>query len=239
MMRGSVVVTGASAGIGRATAMHLQSAGYHVVNIDRTGADCRDFANFTLDMCDHAALSQALGEISDKFEVTGLVNNAGLARTAALEDTDDAHLSATFDINLTAAAICARELVPAMKRRGYGRIVNISSRSALGRELRTAYAASKGGLIAMTRVWALELGAAGITANCVAPGPVATGLFDQMNPDGSERRQKMVRDIPVGRMGAPADIANAVHFFMSPDSGFVNGQTLYVCGGLSAGVAPL
>ena len=91
----------------------------------------------------------------------------------------------------------------------------------------------------MTRVWALELGPLGITANCVAPGPIATNLFDQMNPNGSKQRDKMVGEIPVGRIGSPEDVAHAVKFFLDQKSGFINGQCLYVCGGLSTGVAPL
>lgn len=238
-MTETVVITGGSAGIGLATAKMLAGEGYRVINLDR--ADCPDPAvdSLPVELCDHDALAGLLREITDEHEVSGIVNNAALARTATLENTDDGLLAATFDLNLSVAAICARELVPAMKARRYGRIVNIASRSAQGRELRTAYAASKGGLISMTRVWALELAGNGITANCVAPGPIATDMFDQMNPAGSSRREKMVREIPVGRMGRVEDVAHAVRFFLSSESGYVNGQTLYVCGGLSAGVASL
>ncbi|MEZ5936460.1 MAG: SDR family oxidoreductase [Alphaproteobacteria bacterium] len=238
-MTEAVVITGASAGIGRTTAERIRDAGYEVINLDRTPCDSAAVHSFALDLTDGEALRRVLDEVSSRFEVTALVNNAGFARTSPLEDTDDALLRATFDVNLVAAARCAALLLPAMKRRGHGRIVNIASRSALGRELRTAYAASKGGLISMTRVWALELARFGITANCVAPGPIATDMFDAMNPEGSERRERMIQGIPAGRMGEPGDVAHAVCFFLSPDAGFVNGQTLYVCGGLSVGVAPL
>lgn len=235
----TVVVTGASAGIGRATAAHLAGRGLHVVNLDRNPLDAPRIETLLVDLRDRDRLQAVLDGLASRGEVAGLVNNAAVGSARPLEETDDDMLSATFDLNLRCAAQCARALVPGMKARGFGRIVNIGSRSSLGRELRTAYAASKGGLISMTRVWALELAGHGITANCVAPGPIATEFFDRMNPEGSERRHRMIAGIPARRLGTPADVAHAVGFFLSEEAGFVNGQTLYVCGGLSAGVAPV
>ncbi len=238
-MTQTAVITGASSGIGRVTGEHLAASGFHVVNLDKAPCDSSKLETVTLDLVDERALEQCLIELSDRYEIAALINNAGFARTAGLDETTSELLKATFDLNLVAAARCARHLLPAMKRRGHGRIVNISSRSALGRELRTAYAASKGGLISMTRVWALELARHGITVNCVAPGPISTDLFDSMNPNGTDRRDKMIAAIPVGRIGTPADVARAVAFFVAPEAGFINGQTLYVCGGLSVGAADL
>lgn len=238
-MTKAVVITGASAGIGRTTAELIAQKDYAVVNLDRAPSDAAGVHTIQVDLTDFQALEAMLRQVAADFEVVGLVNNAGFAQTALLGETSADLLQRTFQLNLSAAALCARALLPAMKARRYGRIVNVSSRSALGRELRTAYAASKGGLISMTRVWALELAAFGITSNCVAPGPISTDLFDDMNPNGSERRDRMIREIPVGRIGEPHDVAHAVNFFLSPNSGYINGQTLYVCGGLSVGVAPL
>ncbi len=238
-MTQAVVITGASSGIGRTTAETIVEAGYTVVNLDRAPNDHKGVHTFQVDLLDTVGLSHALEKIVSDFEVVALVNNVGFAKTCPLEETDDDLLQKTFDLNLRCTVQCARLLLPGMKQRRYGRIVNVSSRSALGRELRTAYAASKGALISMTRVWALELARFGITTNCVAPGPISTDLFDDMNPNGSDRREKMIREIPVGRIGEPRDVANAVRFFLSPESDFINGQTLYVCGGLSVGVAPL
>lgn len=236
-MEKAIVITGSSAGIGRTTAERMVELGYRVLNLDRTCFDRPGIVTYQVDLTEADRVEAILVEAGAEFEIVGLVNNAGFARPALLEDTDAALLERTFALNLMTAAACARALVPAMKKRGFGRIVNVSSRSALGRELRTAYAASKGGLISMTRVWALELAKFGITANCVAPGPIATELFDQMNPEGSGRRLKMIAEIPAGRIGHPDDVARAISFFLSPDSGFINGQTLYVCGGLSVGAA--
>lgn len=239
-MNKAVVVTGGSSGIGKAIAEAMVQSGVKVVNLDLVPApSCSQIETRLIDLTDSTFLEQMLTELDKEFEVAGLVNNAGYAKTGSLEETDNDLLLKTFDLNLRCAAQCAKVFVPGMKRRGFGRLVNIASRSALGRELRTAYAASKGGLISMTRVWALELAKDGITANCVAPGPIATELFDSMNPVGSKRRDKMIREIPVNRIGKPEDVGNAVRFFLSEDSGFVNGQTLYVCGGLSVGVAPI
>lgn len=238
-MTQAVVITGGSSGIGKATAEMIAEAGYEVVNLDKSRSDRTNLHTFEVDLTDSAALGDILQKVIAEFDVIGLVNNAGYARTSPLEETDRDLLQRTFDLNLGCAVECARLLVPGMKQRKRGRIVNISSRSALGRELRTAYAASKGALISMTRVWALELARFGITSNCVAPGPISTDLFDDMNPNGSARREKMIQEIPAGRMGEPGDVANAVCFFLSPHSSFVNGQTLYVCGGLSVGVASL
>ncbi len=144
-----------------------------------------------------------------------------------------------MEINLRATIQCTQAVLPAMKAAGFGRIVNISSRTALGKVLRTAYAATKGGLISMTRGWALELARHGITVNAVGPGPIATELFDAVNPPGSPGTDKIIQEIPVKRIGQPEDIANAVSFFLSDASGYVTGQTLYVCGGLSIGAAPV
>ena len=131
--------------------------------------------------------------------------------------------------------MCAQALVPGMREAGFGRIVNIASRAALGKELRTAYSATKAGLQGMTRTWALEEGKQGITVNAVAPGPIATELFMNANPADSERTKAIVNSIPVGRMGTPDDVAHAAAFLLSTDAGFITGQTLYVCGGMTVG----
>jgi NAD(P)-dependent dehydrogenase (short-subunit alcohol dehydrogenase family) len=116
-------------------------------------------------------------------------------------------------------------------------VVNISSRAALGKQQRTVYSATKAALIGMAKVWALELGGHGITANAIGPGPIRTALFDQANPADSPRTRAIIEAIPVRRMGTPADVANAVAFLLDARSGFVTGQTLYVCGGMTVGAA--
>ena len=122
-----------------------------------------------------------------------------------------------------------------MKARRHGRVILMSSRAALGAQTRTAYSATKAGMLGMARTWALELAGDGITVNTVAPGPVHSEMFYDVIPAGSEREQKLAASIPVGRIGEPADVARAIAFFADEGAGFVTGQVLYVCGGASIG----
>ena len=239
-MNETAIVTGASNGIGWATAERLADQGLVVINLDIAAPKRESRAiHHRVDLSDSEATAAVLSEVTARHSVTRLVNNAGHATAAALEDTTFDDLRKTVEINLRATIQCTQAVLPAMKAAGFGRIVNISSRTALGKALRTAYAATKGGLISMTRGWALELAPHGITVNAVAPGPIATELFDAVNPPGSPGTEKIIQDIPVKRIGRPEDIANAASFFLSDASGYVTGQTLYVCGGLSVGAAPV
>jgi len=113
--------------------------------------------------------------------------------------------------------------------------VLMSSRGALGLPTRTAYAATKAGMLGMVRTWALELAASGITANVVSPGPIQTDMFYDVVPAGSEREQNIAKGIPVQRLGRPDDVARAVMFFADPLNSFVTGQNLFVCGGAGVG----
>ena len=186
-----------------------------------------------VDLADAAALEAALADLAAAAPVDALVNNAAIGQSATLEETTDEDFDLTVAVNLRAPMACARALAPAMKARGFGRIVNISSRAHLGKTHRTAYAASKGGILSMARVWALEYGPYGVTCNTVAPGPIRTELFERVNPPGMPRTQEIIGTVPVGRLGEPEDIANAVAFFLDARSGFVTGQVLYVCGGIT------
>ncbi len=123
-----------------------------------------------------------------------------------------------------------------MKRARYGRIVLISSRAALGLARRTADSATKAGMLGLARTWALELAVHGITVNVVAPGPIAeTEMFEELIPAGSPKMTAAAKQVPVGRLGTPQDVARAVTFFADPKASFVTGQTLFVCGGTSVG----
>jgi 3-oxoacyl-[acyl-carrier protein] reductase len=161
------------------------------------------------------------------------VNNAGANRPGLLERVTVEDIDYAMAVNVRAAMILTQAFAPGMRVAKFGRIVSISSRAAIGKTGRTAYSAAKAGLIGMTRTWCLELAAAGITVNAVAPGPVATELFDNGHPPGSEKRQHVIDGIPVKRIGTPDDIARAVIFLLSPENGYITGQTLFVCGGTS------
>ena len=125
------------------------------------------------------------------------------------------------------------------RQAGFGRIVNMSSRAALGKPDRVVYSATKAGLVGLTRTLAMELGGDGITVNAIGPGPIATDLFTKSNPAGAPQTERIINSIVVKRLGTPEDVARAAMFFLSPDNGFVTGQMLYVCGGTTLGVAPI
>ena len=233
-----VVVTGGSSGIGRACVEAVAATGTKVVNLDRNPAELIPGETFIeLDLYDHDRIRDVFADIAQTFDIVGLVNNAGMSLAKTLAETEVEDFAKVVPLNMVAPALCAKYAAEAMKRVGWGRIVNMSSRVILGKELRTTYAATKGGIAAMAKVWALELAADGITVNTIAPGPIATPLFKEVNPPGAPRTQKIIDGVPVKRLGEPEDIANAVMFFLKKESGFVTGQTLFVCGGLTVGGA--
>ena len=230
------IVTGASQGIGRAITARLINDGWHVYNFDRQAPVSQPELGdewIQVDLADSTALQQALQQIISKGPITGLVNNAAIGRMSLLTDTTGADFELSVAINMRAPMLCAQAIVAGMQQQGFGRIVNISSRAHLGKTHRTSYAGTKGALISMTKVWALEYARAGITCNAIAPGPIQTELFDNANPPAMPRTQQIIDAIPVGWLGQPDDIANAVAFFMDKKAAYVTGQTLYVCGGVT------
>ena len=232
----TAIVTGASRGIGAAIASELVGQGYFVINLDRDAPTAEvPSLHVSVDLLDAKQTTDVLAEITHKHEVLCLVNNAGVGGPLRLEDV---HLEA-FDrlvhTNLRGAILCAQAVLPAMRRAHWGRIVNITSRAALGKEGRTLYGATKAGLISVTKTWALELGADGITVNAVGPGPINTQLFARSNPPGSPKTRAIIDSIPVKRIGEPEDVAHAVGFLISERASFITGQVLYVCGGLTVG----
>ena len=238
MLKQTAVVTGGSAGIGASLCRSLLDAGYTVINLARRPAPFAHAAlhNITVDLADRHATAAAAAEVARAHEVGVLIHNAGLIRPALLEAVQLDDLDYLTHVHLGAAIVLAQAFLPAMKRAGCGRIVNITSRAALGLQTRTCYSATKSGMIGLTRTWALELAAHGITVNAVAPGPIAdTEMFHDVIPQGSEKMQRLAADIPVRRLGHPDDVARAVLFFAAPENGFITGQTLFICGGSSIG----
>lgn len=225
-----VLITGGANGIGAAIAKKCREAGYETVILDRAGDDA-----IHCDLSDPESTRAALEQALAGGPITRLVNNVGAVFANSLSDQTVEEFDNAVALNLRGAFLCAQALVPGMREAGFGRIVNIASRAALGKELRTAYSATKAGLQGMTRTWALEEGQQGITVNAVAPGPIATELFMNANPAESERTKAIVNSIPVGRMGTPDDVAHAAAFLLSANAGFITGQTLYVCGGMTVG----
>lgn len=230
--RERVLVTGGTHGIGAAIAQRCREDGYDVTILDKEGDDA-----IHCDLSDPNATAEALASILADGPVTRLVNNVGAVFPASLEDQTLASFESAISLNLRTAFQCAQALAPGMKEENFGRIVSVSSRAALGKLKRTAYSATKAGLIGMTRTWALELGAHGITSNAVAPGPIATDLFLKANPSDSPETQRIIDSVPLKKMGTPEDVAHAVAYFLDDRSGFVTGQTAYVCGGITVGLS--
>ncbi|MEM9139745.1 MAG: SDR family oxidoreductase [Pseudomonadota bacterium] len=231
------LVTGGSNGIGAAIVAARSCLGETVLNLDRSPQKNDAPGVFVdCDLTDRAGLSTVLTDIMAEHHVTRVVNCAGAALLDPIEDFQASDFDRTMALNVLAPALIVQAALPAMKAAGFGRIVNITSRAALGAKgLRTSYAGSKGALTSATRVWATELAPHGITVNAIGPGPIETELFQRANPPDSPVTQATRKAIPVGRMGQPEDIAKAVDFFLSDQAGFVTGQTLYVCGGLTIG----
>jgi len=230
------LITGASRGIGRAIAGQQAALGDTVIGLSRRAPE-DDFpgAYYTADLTDPDETADVLRRIGERHAVDRLVNNAGFFVPTRVEDTTLEDFDAQIAVNLRAPLQCAQAFLPGMRARGYGRIVNLSTRATLGRVKRTAYAAAKLGIIGFTRVWAREVAQDGVTVNAVAPGATATELFESNMPPGSEEYDRVIAGIPMGRMGRPEEIAAAVGFFLSDGASYVTGQTLYVCGGGSIG----
>lgn len=235
------IITGASNGIGRATAVRLAAEGMRILSMDRVapGALLEDETFLRVDLLEERGFVDALARIAAESPASVLVNNAAVVKLGSLEDLSADKIRISTELNTIVPFRLAQAVVQGMKARHYGRIVNISSRAALGKELRTAYSASKAALIGMTRTWALELAAHGITVNCIGPGPVATEMFKAANPPESEQTQSIMRAIPVRRLGEPEEVAHAVSFFAHPLAGFTTGQVVYVCGGMTVGLVPV
>lgn len=236
-MTQTAVITGGARGIGAAITARLAADGFRTIVLDIARPEGQPDQFVQVDLSDAGAAVAAAAAIAAAEPVSCLVNNVGLVAPAALEDVALEDFDRLFHINLRTSLICAQAFVPGMKAAGQGRIVMNTSRVTLGKELRTLYSGTKGAAQAMARTWALELAPYGITVNCVAPGPIGTQAFWANNPPDAPLTRKIIDKVPVRRMGEPEDVANAVAFFCAPAAGFVTGQTLFVCGGVTVGLS--
>lgn len=238
-----VVITGGSHGIGKATAERFLAEGAHVEiwDVDENAAkDAFNKWNITyesknnfqvLDVSDYTEVEKAVARILELHgRIDVLINNAGITMDGTLLKMAPEKWQKVIDVNLTGVFNCTRLIADQMAKQGKGVILNASSVVALyGNFGQTNYVASKTGVIGMTKVWARELGKKGIRVNAVAPGFIATEMISKM-PE--EVLQTMISKIPMGRTGAPEDIANAYAFLASDEASYITGTVLSVDGGI-------
>jgi len=240
------IVTGGARGIGRAIVFALLEQGRRVATLDinddklaelrqlaaRQGYAPEDLITLKLDITDTAALTAALEDLADRHGGIGiLVNNAGITRDKLMIQMEDEDFDCVLAINLKAAFTATRVAARSMIRNKFGRIISISSVAAvMGQAGSANYAASKAGLIGMTKSVARELGKKGVTANCIAPGFIQTDMTAVL-PEAV--KQAALEIIPLKRLGDPEDVAYAVAFLAGDAAGYITGQVLCIDGGMA------
>ncbi len=227
------LITGATKGIGRAITDLLIEQGQTVIGIARNADPTFKGRLYLADLSDSTSRNQIFKEIAMSFPIDRLVNNVGFNQLQGLSEITAQNYHKIIDLNLTVALELTQAVLPSMLSLGEGRIVNIASRSMLGRKNSSVYAAAKAGLVGFTKSWAIELASSGITVNCVAPGPIETEMFNRNNPAGSPSRKTLTDSIPMNRLGDPREVASAISYFLSKDASFTTGQTIFICGGAS------
>lgn len=236
---GAVIVTGASRGIGEAVARRLAGAGYSLALVARSADALESLADelgegvkaYPADIADPEAVQKVVDAVQEEFgSVFGLVNNAGITRDGLFVRMSPEQWQAPLDVNLNGTFFFMKAVAALMMRARQGRIVNISSVIGLtGNSGQANYAASKAGIIALTKSVAKELGGRNVNCNAVAPGFIKT----EMTADLPEKvRDAMLAQIPLKRLGAGEDVAGVVEFLLSPAAAYITGQTLVVDGGM-------
>jgi 3-oxoacyl-[acyl-carrier protein] reductase len=244
------IVTGAARGIGAATAERLAQDGFKVAVIDleesaaKTTVDAIVSAGGTAiavgaDVSDASAVESAVARIVEELGApTVLINNAGITRDNLLFKMTETDWDSVMGVHLKGSFLMARAVQKHMVDAGWGRIVNLSSTSALGNRGQANYSTAKAGLQGFTKTLAIELGKFGVTVNCIAPGFIASEMTkataERLGVDWEEFKAARAKEIPVQRPGAVEDIAQTVSFFVDERSSFVSGQVIYVAGGPKA-----
>ncbi|MET9213690.1 MULTISPECIES: 3-oxoacyl-ACP reductase FabG [unclassified Nocardia] len=241
------IVTGAARGIGAAVAGKLAADGFAVAVLDLDAAACANTVAAIeaaggsalavgADVADEAAVAAAVERIATELGApTVLINNAGVLRDNLLFKMSVDDWDTVLNVHLRGAFLMTRAVQKYMVDAKFGRIVNLSSTSALGNRGQANYSAAKAGMQGFTKTLAFELGKFGVTANAIAPGFIETDMTAataaRVGVDFEAFKQAAAAQIPVNRVGTPADIANAASYFVSEGAGFVSGQVLYVAGG--------
>src|SRR5256885_1506734 len=241
------IVTGAARGIGAATAKRLAQDGFAVGVLDLDAASTKDTVTAIeaaggtalgvgVDVADAAAVHAAVGQVAaDLGDPVVLVNNAGITRDNLLFKMADEEWDAVIAVHLRGAFLMSRAVQGYMTTAQWGRIVNLSSTSALGNRGQANYAAAKAGLQGFTKTLAIELGKFGVTVNAVAPGFIVTDMTAQtaerLGVNFEDMQNAAAATIPAGRVGRPEDIAHTISYLVSDGASFVSGQVIYVAGG--------
>jgi 3-oxoacyl-[acyl-carrier protein] reductase/2-[hydroxy(phenyl)methyl]-succinyl-CoA dehydrogenase BbsD subunit len=236
------LITGSASGIGKQTARRMAENGAKVVindivpekvedTVKEFKADGLQVLGTVADISSKASVDQMIQTVVDTFGgIDILVNNAGMERAGALRKLTEQDWDITVNINLKGTFLCSQAAHNHMVQNNHGRIINIASRAWLGGPGQAPYTSAKAGVVGLTRVLAMELGAKGVTANCIAPGLIYTPMWDEL----PEKNQKfLLSKQPTGKLGETDDIANTILFLADDDNGFITGQVIYVCGGRS------
>jgi 3-oxoacyl-[acyl-carrier protein] reductase len=243
----TAIVTGAARGIGAATAERLAADGHAVAVLDLDESSCADTVGRITKNGGHAlavgadvsnaeAVEQAVAHVADVLgPPTILVNNAGVTRDNLLFKMTEQDWDTVMGVHLRGSFLMSRAAQAHMTQAKWGRIVNLSSTSALGNRGQANYSTAKAGLQGFTKTLAIELGKFGVTVNAIAPGFIATEMTrataERVGVGWEDYQQAAAKQIPVARVGQPEDIAHAVSFLTSEGAGYVSGQVLYVAGG--------
>ena len=245
--RRTAIVTGAARGIGAAVAKRLSADGFAVAVLDLDEAACKPVVEqieasggtalaVGVDVADEQAVDHAVTRVAEELGApTVLVNNAGITRDNLLFKMTVEDWDAVMAVHLRGSFLMTKAAQKYMTEASFGRIVNLSSVSALGNRGQVNYSAAKAGLQGFTKTLAIELGKFGITANAIAPGFIETEMTaataERLGVDFEDFKKFNADQIPVGRVGQPEDIAHTVSFLVSEGAGFVSGQVIYVAGG--------
>lgn len=238
----TVLITGATGGIGKGICKLFQKQGAQLAIVGRDAAKLEEFRKtelpagdvkiYAVDLSDEnniAGLAAKVEEDCGKIDI--LINNAGITKDNLSLKISTESWHKVLDTNLTSSFLLSKAVLPIMLKRRYGRIINMTSIvGVIGNAGQSNYAASKAGLIGMSKSMALEVASRGITINCLAPGFIKTPMTDVL-PD--KAKERLLEDIPMSKMGTPEDIANAAVFLASDEAGYITGQTIHVNGGMA------
>jgi 3-oxoacyl-[acyl-carrier protein] reductase len=238
----TAIITGAGGYLGRGMALRLAEENAHIMVNDKNLEEARNTVNLVVDKGGYAKAhgadvtkTEEVQEMMNKAikewgQIDILVNNAGDFRDALLTKMSDEDWDLVIDLNLKGSFICARAVAPHMMKRGYGKIVNVSSMAYKGNIGQTNYVSAKAGIVGLTHALGLELARYGINVNCIAPGLIETPRTDSALDQ--KTKERLIQKTPMRRMGEIIDIANAVLFLVSDDSKYITRQIIHVSGGM-------